>query len=80
MSKTNENASSDVIEAIDEAYSHGYSEALGGNWKGLPHVHRDDELDVTVGGRYYAYFPEDDKKMHISRIDQQKASLKSIIL
>lgn len=71
MSESNKNTAQELTQAIDEAYSHGYSEELGGNWKGQPHVHQADGVDVAVGGRYYALFPEDDKKV-ASIVDASK--------
>lgn len=63
MSESNKNIAQELTGSIDDAYSHGFSEALGfGNWRGEPHNHQSDGVDVRVGGKYYALFPEDDKK------------------
>lgn len=62
MSESNKNAAQELTGSIDDAYSHSYSEELGGNWKGQPHEHQADGVDVRVAGKYYALFPEDDKK------------------
>lgn len=55
MSESNKNVAQELTGSVDDAYSHGYSEELGGNWNGQPHKHRADGVDVWVGGEVLCF-------------------------